>query len=346
MPKQITLDNDEAANSLKKYLGRAYQSAHINLLIGSGASLPAIETAGDVEKELECLYAKGCDREANLKKCRFIARIQEPTNLLFGGTADHNVKATVDNYEILLDRIQRILFERTSNLVPKRANLFTTNYDLFVEKASEQLENLIVNDGFQRTPSLSKTYRFMPETYFNKTTNTGNLYAYEAELPAVNLIKIHGSLSWTQANDEIEFNADAIEPLSSEPSPTEVQDYLNQFALVLPEPRKFQTTVLDRFHYDLLRIFANSLDLENSLLIVFGFSFSDEHVRDVTVRALRNATLKVVIFAYSQYEARKIVDKFPGKPNVDIVAPDLNGTIEFADFLRFLDARPTSGGGS
>ena len=344
MPNFITMDNEEAVKELRKYLGRAFQSAHINFLIGSGASMPAIETSGDVEKELECLYSKGCDEDANFMKRRFIAGIQKPTNLLLGGREDHKVKKTVDNYTALLDSIRNILFERKSNLVPKRANIFTTNYDLFVEKASEQLENLIVNDGFLRTPDLSMTYKFIPETYFNKTTNTGSLYAYEAEVPTINLIKIHGSLSWAHGDNAIIFNANGIESLDSDPSSCAMKEYLKKIALVLPESRKFQTTVLDRFHYDLLRIYANSLELENSLLIVFGFSFSDEHVREVTVRALRNATLKVVIFAYSQDQAKKLSDKLPGRPNVEIVSPDLKGTLEFPDFLRFLDTRPISAG--
>ena len=306
--------------------------------------MPAIDTAGDVENRLEYLYSEGKDEAANLEKYRFIAGIQKPTNLLLGCEADHNVKTTVDNYVALLDSIQNILFERKSNLVPKRANIFTTNYDLFVEEASEQLENLVVNDGFLRTPSLSMRYKFRPESFFNKTTNTGNLYAYEAEVPTINLIKIHGSLSWTHVDDAIEFNANDIKALGPNLSNSEVQQYLKGFALVLPESRKFQTTVLDRFHYDLLRIYANSLELENSLLLVFGFSFADKHVWDVTIRALRNSTLKVLVFAYSQSEARKISDKFPNRPNFEIVAPCLSGTLEFPDFLSFLDARPISSG--
>ena len=56
----------------------------------------------------------------------------------------------------------------------------------------------------------------------------------------------------------------------------------------------------------MLRIYANSLELENSLLIVFGFSFSDEHVREVTVRALRNATLKVVDIRIFSRSGKKV----------------------------------------
>ena len=36
--------------------------------------------------------------------------------------------------------------------------------------------------------------------------------------------------------------------------------------------KKFGETVLERYYYDLLRIYANELDRNNALLLVFGFS--------------------------------------------------------------------------
>jgi SIR2-like domain len=70
---------------------------------------------------------------------------------------------------------------------------------------------------------------------------------------------------------------------------------------VNPDKTKFATTVLNETYYELIRRFANELEKENSVLFVHGFSFRDEHLRDLVLRAARtNPTLQVVIFCYSR----------------------------------------------
>ena len=59
------------------------------------------------------------------------------------------------------------------------------------------------------------------------------------------------------------------------------------FYMILPKKDKFKETLLNRVYYDMLRIYANELDKENTLLITNGFSFDDEHILDITKRALK-----------------------------------------------------------
>jgi hypothetical protein len=59
--------------------------------------------------------------------------------------------------------------------------------------------------------------------------------------------------------------------------------------------------------------------IENTLLIVIGFSFSDEHILEITKRALRNPTLKLVIFCHESKGVDVFKDKFLTFNNVDIV---------------------------
>lgn len=47
----------------REYFERIFQSANINFIIGSGASLPAISVLGDIESELEALIRAGKDDE-------------------------------------------------------------------------------------------------------------------------------------------------------------------------------------------------------------------------------------------------------------------------------------------
>jgi hypothetical protein len=58
---------------------------------------------------------------------------------------------------------------------------------------------------------------------------------------------------------------------------------------------------LNETHYDLLRIYNNELEKENSVLFVMGFSFADEHIRELTLRvANTNPTSIIYIFVYGK----------------------------------------------
>ena len=52
-----------------------------------------------------------------------------------------------------------------------------------------------------------------------------------------------------------------------------------------------------------------------SLLLVFGFSFNDEHILEIVKRSLANPTLLVYIFCFTEDEANKIYKKFENCEN-------------------------------
>jgi len=89
---------------------------------------------------------------------------------------------------------------------------------------------------------------------------------------------------------------------------------------------------MERTYYDLLRIFANELDRENTLLVAFGFSFADEHIRDIVSRGLRNPTLRLMTFAHSDDDITRFSNIFEGNANVDIIAPKAGELIDFVAF--------------
>ncbi len=78
--------------------------------------------------------------------------------------------------------------------------------------------------------------------------------------------------------------------------------------IVNPTKRKFSETVMDIHFYELIRMFSNSLEKESSVLFVMGFSFADEHIREITLRAANtNPTLEIIIFSHGeQYEHKEM----------------------------------------
>lgn len=328
--------DDDSKNHIHYIFERALQSANINLLVGSGASFPAIELAGNIEEEIDKLLRENKQSEADGKKCEFIKTVQTPTNNLLKNESNEANDKVVEYYRTLLNTLTEILIKRKTQLLPTQATIFTTNYDLFIEKAFETIQSARLNDGFNRIPSLNNRFEFSPQNFFETIFTSGNLYDYKVEIPAINLVKLHGSLSWKRDNEDIICSFDQTDELPDNPSEKDIEKYLEQFAVVLPQMGKFQETVMNRIYYDLLRIYSNQLDKKNSLLIVFGFSFADQHIREITQRALKNPTLKVIIFSYSTNDANNFHEIFGRYNNVDIIEPTKDAKIGFETFNSIL----------
>ncbi len=334
MPRtaSITTDSTDFSNTLTK----ALQSCHINFLLGSGASSPAIPVAGMIEKDLNALLND--EGALRTKKFEFLRGVQSSSNNLIGHTETADDTTTLDYYREFLRVVSRILEERKTDLLPRQATVFSTNYDLFIERASEDVAALRLNDGFLRGPSVGARHRFQPEIYFDVTSKTGTLFQYKTAVPTVNLLKLHGSLSWQTKGPDLLYNAE----VRTIPDPKArgfaklLPKFLDQFSLVLPTKEKFRQTLVERTYYDLLRILANTLEVENTVLIAFGFSFEDEHIRDLVTKALKNPTLLLVIVAHSGSSVEGYKEKFENHKNVVIYHPDEKDHIEFSHLNRLL----------
>ena len=179
-----------------KFLEPYVQSGNINFLIGSGASVPAIETAGNIEAQIDTLLITGREDDASRRCLAFIEEIDTVHgNMATAGEGDATY-GVIESYKLFLSTIDRILFARKNILLPRQSTIFTTNYDMFLEHASSLVPAVILNDGFERSSSLSPEFMFTPERYFDRTYRSGPVYGHQIEIPTINLVKLHGSLSW------------------------------------------------------------------------------------------------------------------------------------------------------
>ena len=128
MAKIIELEKDKV--SFIKSLRRFFQSGKLNFLIGSGASVPAINPGGNIETELTTLY-KGLpqqETEYNKKLYSFLSGIQSVQNALIDELFEQEkIKQTIEYYKKFIDNLTRLLLLRNNNLMPKRINIFSTN---------------------------------------------------------------------------------------------------------------------------------------------------------------------------------------------------------------------------
>ena len=303
------------------------QSANINFLIGSGMSCPFLSTLGNIENQLVQLKEISKGKRPAVKATlyrEYFKRVIEP-NLTDKKTSDSYTK-TLENYKVFINTWNSIIHNRCSSLRSKQINLFSTNIDLLVENAIEDVE-VEFNDGFMG--SVTPVFN---EANFQKTVRKESIhFQNSSELPVFNLLKMHGSVNWRDhegriindyelaiikdtcsvlegydENDFPEYSVDNHEIARRVEGDKDFSDFFNayqQFQIVNPTKQKFSQTVLDVHFYELMRLFSNNLEKENTLLFVMGFSFADEHIRSIVLRALKtNPTLIVIVFSFRDSE--------------------------------------------
>src|ERR1035437_3559584 len=118
------------------------QGSNSNFLLGSGLSSPYLKTLGSIEALLTQLENSdwAADKKklvkASLYKCFFDGVISKNLNILSGDTA---AKSILESYKDFLKIWNSILLRRKSTILSKEVNVFTTNVDIFLDKALEDL---------------------------------------------------------------------------------------------------------------------------------------------------------------------------------------------------------------
>ena len=72
----------------------------------------------------------------------------------------------------------------------------------------------------------------------------------------------------------------------------------------------------------MLRYMSYELEAENSILITFGFSFADEHIRHLVQRSLSNPKLQVYVCCFDEVELNSMKAMFEEYSNVSYVCLD------------------------
>ena len=317
------------------------QDCSLNFLIGSGMSAPYLSALGNIEillTEIDRLSISGEVREV----LRGSVYKKYCDDVIFKNLEILNdedlCRATLASYKSFVLRLNSLLLERKSSILSRQINVFTTNIDIFFEKALESCR-LECNDGFLGRFAPVFDLSSFKKSYIKKSDHYDNI----SEIPVFNLLKLHGSLTWRMAESDSEIiydtnlakiselkrlTIDSRELLEIHPTddaaslfargrdvtPRTICQFLEQFEelpIVNPTKEKFWITLLNETYYDLLRMYSNELEKENSVLFVLGFSFADEHIRHLTLRAANsNPTLAIHVFAYTSKAKEDIKKTF------------------------------------
>ncbi len=342
------------------------QGKNVNFLIGAGASFGVVPTlwVESLNKSFEDLLTSLNFDEKQRKVLYFIwfelwIRKTKIIDFDFNNETHKQYKRFIQN---LVKFLNNEGFDR-----PKRVNIFTSNYDTLFEMTFDELSKInrltYFNDGSR---GFFKKY-ISTENYHLKISHSGMSDSFQREIPTINLLKIHGSVTWSNVNNEIEVSlenkaydelcnlSDEIkksiddhnnicELLIGEEKLLDPQKYeesilygeldeqqlskeltnisknisdkidsfydrYKDFPVVNPTKEKFSDTVFQQHYYQLLRMLSFELEKQDSVLVVFGFSFADEHILEIVRRSIVNPKLKIYVIAFNSSAKVQIESK-------------------------------------
>ena len=177
------------------------------------------------------------------------------------------------------------VLQRSLNL--KRANIFTTNYDLAFDKAFDRLGINYINgfSGFHNRYFKPETFEY--DIFFPGSTTQGKVQRIEKVL---RYFKIHGSLTWVNRDP----SANCVYGIEELPMELIRKNEEYDSLMIYPTTVKKSYT-LDYPYSELFRQFSVSIAQPQSVLITFGYSFSDEHINDLIYQALTIPSFTLII---------------------------------------------------
>ena len=232
------------------------------------------------------------------------------TNILSDKGISKKIKSLIEEYkEIFLKNYvlgvnyknpylhEELLLKLISIKKQNHINIFTLNYDILIEVSAEKL-GIPINNGFQGF----QIRKFNPANFNYKNyveTSNGDKKIEKS----INLIKLHGSLSWEKDESVIPYGI--IEKqleLNKNDNENWKLNYSNKEKIIIYPVQTKKSYTLDLPYSEMFRQFNDVINKTNSTLFIMGYSFLDEHINDIIENSLSNPFINIILFLYSNKE--------------------------------------------
>jgi hypothetical protein len=183
--------------------------------------------------------------------------------------------------------------------------VFTTNYDLVIEKALEDSE-IPYFDGF-----VGSFEPFFWQESIDHQVQNGDLTKNW-----IRLWKIHGSLSWFWRYSEATKSHQIIR-IGNIGSLPDIKNEL----VIYPSKDKYDSSRKQPFiaYFDRMRDYLLGGEL---LFIITGYSFSDQHINEIILNCMRqNNRLFVVVFFYRDADVESLYKSCSAYMNLHVFGP-------------------------
>lgn len=208
---------------------------------------------------------------------------------------------TINTY----NKFYQSVFKHRTELSNK-INIVTTNYDLFNEYSLES-NRIVYSTGFE-----NNLYRnFNVNSFKQRVVDDTNRYkdVWQPTSKEANLLKIHGSINWTSDESGQLIQKDLFKQSDEE-------------IIIYPTMLKHRQTAQAPYS-ELFREFANVLQVPNTVLIVMGYGFPDEHINNIISQNLKHQDFTLIVFGNeSEDNMKKFFDEFKTQDGFHLIGGD------------------------
>jgi len=311
---------------VEPWLTAVFQSEHLSLIIGNGLTIALtgnsniigrIEFEGDYKEKIESRAdeeAKAMGRgEANFEDdLRIAIELLKGYEILEKREKAENLKTKLNQrLKDLLDKIlrneniflNRSITEKKSYLLRNfllsfssrtatrdRLNIFTTNYDRFLEYGLDETGILILDRFIGKLKPIMRFHRIDLDYHYNPPGIRGEPRYVEG---VVRYTKLHGSIDWRFEQDRIIKIPLPFGDISQD------NIFENPFDSVVIFPNSSKAIETSYFPYsELFRDFSTAICRPNSVLVTYGYGFGDSHINRIIKDMLTIPSTHLVIISY------------------------------------------------
>ncbi len=312
---------------LSLLVGSGLTHAVHRLATGDGAADMVPTTFSDFNDEI-CKAANNSAANANRKQANIEDQIRVANELLRGleileyGNADELRKEISDILKLFAESILHsecgiakgkgrekafntlinFLMSFASRLGTRdRLNIFTTNYDRLIEAGAELAGLHLIDRFLGNLMPIFRSSRMDLDMHYNPPGIRGEPRYLEG---VSRYTKLHGSVDWIQTGKEakdkdirrigLPFGSESIDPYLNAPG---LNGATPHEMMIYPNSAKDRETA-DYPYVELFRDFAAATCRPNSTLVVYGYSFGDDHINRVIEDMLTIPSTHLVIISY------------------------------------------------
>lgn len=180
----------------------------------------------------------------------------------------------------------------------ERLNLFTTNYDRFVELACDETGVLLLDRFKGKIQPIFRNTRLELDYHYNPPGIRGEPRYVEG---VARITKLHGSIDWKFTGDKI---IRSLLPFGAEHTHPEIPKKVTEQVVIYPNSSKDIETAFYPYA-ELFRDFSSAICQPNSVIITYGYGFGDSHINRVIEDMLTIPSTHLVVVAWDRNYSKK-----------------------------------------
>lgn len=173
----------------------------------------------------------------------------------------------------------------------ERLNLFTTNYDRFIELACDETGVLLLDRFKGKLLPIFRNTRLELDYHYNPPGIRGEPRYVEG---VARITKLHGSIDWRFDNDRI---TKSLLPFGASETHPGIPNNITEQVVIYPNSSKDLETAFYPYA-ELFRDFSAAICQPNSVILTYGYGFGDSHINRVIEDMLTIPSTHLVIIAW------------------------------------------------